>query len=344
MNAIYLNTRISLLSARLWSQPRLCALIESDDSHNDMQLLQRRASLGNLDEYLWHELLADAQVLIRPLSGAARQFFFDWLRKADISNLKTLLRGKLSFQSESTLRTHLIDLHSFATLPIAALLGAEDPAEMLRLLERTPPYAEAARQARLVYEKKHELFSLEATLDYVYLSTILKHARQVEQKERAPLLHLLGYVLERYNFIWMLRYRFNYGLSAAETHYLLVPGVHSDLLATPLNYLLECASMEEVIARLPPAVHAWLGESGQNLFTLEQRVEERVRTEARLVLTHSSHALARALAYLLLRECEIRRISAIFKGRHIGLSSAQIRSGTDLEADMSPLASLEKNL
>jgi V/A-type H+/Na+-transporting ATPase subunit C len=330
MNYVYLNTRISLLRARLWPLARLRALIEAETDQADLIQLQYRAALGDLEKQLWQDLLADALVLVRPLKGAARQFFFDWLRKADIGNLKTLLRGKLGGLDDSVVRAHLLDLHPFSTLPVAALLGAEDAAEMLRLLERTPPYASAARQARLVYEKKHELFSLEATLDYVYLSLLLQQAQQVEKSERAPLLHLLGYVLERYNFIWMLRYRFNYGLSAAETHYLLVPGVHSDLLGLPSTALLDCTTLAETRARLPAIMQAWLGDA-HTLFHIEQRVEERVREEARRVLRQSDHALARALAYLLLRECETRRLSAIMKGRRMGLSSAQIRIGTDLQ-------------
>jgi V/A-type H+/Na+-transporting ATPase subunit C len=141
--------------------------------------------------------------------------------------------------------------------------------------------------------------------------------------EQRPLLDFLGILLDHQNLLWLLRYRFVYGLPPSETYYLLVP--RGKLLGRhTLLQLVELNSFEEVIAALPASLHRWL-EEADNASKVERALERRATQEARNTLRRSPSALARALAYLTLREGDLKRLFSIVQGKVLGLDSAILR-------------------
>ncbi len=335
----YLNARVAILAGRLLPMEQLENLVTqtleevSPEGSGQVELADilggRFVSSEQTEKVLTRELLADFKILVRPLTGMERDFLVYWLRRYEMANIKTIIRGKIAGLSAEEIRGELADLGDFATLPIEDLLRTEDTAEMLRQLEVATPYGETAAQARQVYEKKRELFMLEATLDHRYLAGVMRRASAVDSAERNELTRIVGYVVERFNLIWLLRYRFTYHLSAAETYYLLIPNAHHRLLKQDLGTLAQLNSVDEVIAKLPPELRERLSNL-RNVTAVEQAVEEFVREIARRVLHQSNSALAKVFAYLILRECQVNRILAIVKGRHMKLKSAVLRDGASL--------------
>lgn len=341
----YLNARISLLADKLLPLRRLEHLIDlhaeedyllQDDNSSERVSLDSILSgqvtdLGRIDHSQFADLLDDFSVLVRPLSGAERDFMIYWLRKLEIGNIKAILRGKIAGLSNEVIRSALVDLKQYTSLPIDDLLRTEDTAEMLRRLEAAHSFSDIARQARQVYEKKRELFALEATIGYRYYAGVLLRAKAVEESEREPLVRLVSQLLERVNLVWLLRYRFTYQLSPAQTYYLLVPCHCRHLVGADLYYLTQLQSIGAVIARLNPETQARL-ENVQSITAIEQVLEEMVREEARRVLKQNHAAMARAFAYMLLRECQVNRILAVVKGRKLKLDTAVIRDGASFSS------------
>jgi len=332
----YLNARVSMLADRLIPPERLQALVEEGTGESpvstqseaiDALLSEAGHDSILLEQGLLSQLLTDFLIVARPLTGGEREFMVYGIRWFELANLKALIRGKFSGLPEQDIREQLVNIDPFTTLPAEALLRTEDPAEMLRMLEATP-YANLARQARRTYEEHKDLFSVEAAIDRRYFVGLLNRAKTVRQPERQAVLYLTGCLLDEFNILWLLRYRFSYALSPAETYYLLIGGGHH-LSSERLMAISQLGSLEEVLNALPDRLKEIL--AGTNTITdVENRMEAHTRQEATQALHDFRHAIARTFAYLLLREMELRQLLAIAKGRRIGFAPALIRYAAGL--------------
>ena len=311
----YLNARVSILAGRLLSETELMALLNKPESENTTK---------KIEQALLMRMQADFQVLVRPLSGRVRELFLYWFHKGDIANLKTIIRGKVAGLNTIAISEQLLELGEISALPIKELLRTEDIGELLRHLEKTA-YANIARQARRVYEKEHQIYSLDAAIDRHYLLGFVQKVQAIESKEQQYFYPLIRILMDSFNLIWLLRYRFAYQLSAAETYYLLVPKA-SRLNRGLLQSLVEINSLPEVLANLPEPLYTLLLDA-ENTLTVEKRLTMEIQRIAELTLTLHQFSLAKAFAYVLLREMELRRIMAIVKGKQMNLKKDIILSG-----------------
>ena len=321
----YLNARVSIFAGRLLSEKRLTELFNQPLSTASLakggewgeleDLLSDSSVDHTLIEQAWlMRMFADFKVLMRPLSGAARALLMYWFHKHDIANLKTIVRGKIAGLDANAISAQLLELGALSVLPIEQLLRTEDVGELLRRLENSP-YGSIARQARRVFEKEHQLYSLDAAIDRHYLLGFVQRVRALDsQQQLSP---LVGIVMDRFNLLWLLRYRFAYHLSAAETYYLLVPTPYR-LNRTRLQSLVELNSLPEVLEDLQEPFYSLLQEA-DNAFVVDQRLIKETRRVAELTLRLRSFTLAKVFAYVLLREMEMQRVMAIIKGKRLNL-------------------------
>lgn len=320
-----------MLASRLLPRERLASWIDqgTGESKADADLGDLGAVLeeadadsAGIEQALLSKLLADVLIVTRPLTGPERDFLVYSVHWFELANLKLLLRGKLSGLAEQEIRGQLLNIDPFTTLPTEELLRTEDPAEMLRLLEATP-YADLARQARRAYEENKDLFSVELAIDRRFFVGLQKRARAVGESQRRAVMYLTGCTLDRFNLVWLLRYRFSYGLSPAETYYLLIPAGQR-LTWSRLEALSQLGSLEEVLDALPERLKQNLSGAA-SITEVENRLEASSRIVAQIFLQDFRNAIARAFAYILLREMEMRNVVAIFKGKRLGFAPSLIR-------------------
>lgn len=335
----YLHGRTSVLAARLFSVSQLQSLIQLPLGQ-ETEILQAAGitefqpgeptqSPRSREQRLVTVLLNDLVVLARALSGDERGFLLYWAYRFELSNLKTILRGKLNSQDANTIRDQLVDMGPFARLPMEELLRAEDVAELLRQLEGTP-FADIARQARRIFEERHESFALDAAIDRQYFAGLAKRARGAEAGAAGQLRALVGSIIDRTNLLWLLRYRFAYGLSSAEAYYLLIPSTYR-LGSRELLALSQLGSLEEVIAQLPAPFSEWLA-GATNTSQVTHILERESRRLAESVLRHSAFNLARAFAYLILRERDLRWVRVAIKGKRLQVAPELIQEAAGLTA------------
>lgn len=327
-NLEYLNARVTLFKSRMMGPETIERLISEPQPEYDLItqiegiddfMASTAPSTAPLEQALTTSLMGEVQILMRAMNGASRRFMRSVVHWFELANLKALIRGKLSDMSDTAIREHLVDTSPFNLLPIDQLLRADDPAEMLRLLEGSP-YGDIAIQARRIYEEKRDPFSLEATMDRRYFVGLHHRANEVERRERAALTQLVGCLIDRFNLLWLLRYRFAYGISAAETFYLLIPLGHF-LGSTTLAELARLGSMAEVLEALPPDLKAVFA-GATTLTDVENRMEQRTRDTMNQALGRYRFGLARAFAYVVLRDMELRQLLAVIKGRRLGFDPA----------------------
>jgi V/A-type H+-transporting ATPase subunit C len=146
---------------------------------------------------------------------------------------------------------------------------------------------------------------------------------QIENMQGKLFRALVASIIVRVNLVWLLRYRFVYLLPPAQAFYLLVPS-HSLLHTERLSALVKLGSFEDVLAALPMPLGAQLAGL-PDIFAVTQRLERRTCEAARRVLQHAPHSLARAFAYLVLREFDLRKMRIIAKSRQLKLAPEVVR-------------------
>ncbi len=335
----YLHGRTSVMAARLLSASQLQSLIQLPLGQ-EVEVLRAAGIIGfqpgepsiaprSREQRLITVLLDDLVILSRALSGEGRSFLLYWAYRFELSNLKTILRGKLNAQDATTIREQLVDMGPFARLPTEELLRTEDVAELLRQLESTA-FADIARQARRIFEERHESFALDAAIDRQYYAGLAMRALSAEGGSSTQLRALIGSIFDRMNLLWLLRYRFAYGLSSAETYYLLIPSTFR-LGSRELLALSQLGSFEEVIAHLPAPFSEWLAGT-VNASDVTYILERESWRQAESVLRRSAFNLARAFAYLILRERDLRWVRAAIKGKRLKVAPELIREATGISA------------
>jgi V/A-type H+-transporting ATPase subunit C len=327
----YLNTRVSLYSGRLWQGGDFDALIRSPDAEMADTLAlhglpQLAAGYSNqdplsLEQRIIAEILNETRVLIRPLTGDARNFLIYWTERFEISNVKTLLRGKMTGEKPAALLARLTPMGAFGRLNVQELVLAEDVTELLRRME-AGPYAGIVRQARRAFEESHDPFILDASLDRGYYEGLGRRAQPLENTAGASFRRLMGPMIDRINLVWLLRYRFNYNLPPAQVYFLLVAS-HYGLPSSRLRQLAALGSLEEILAALPDTLRHEL-DGISEISRVFENMERSAAEVAAKVLHSGAPAIARAFAYLILRERDLRSVRAVLRGRHLGLPTGDI--------------------
>ena len=326
----YLNTRVSLFATQLWRSEQFDALIAAADAgRRDLLERQGLAELAppgqagaSLEQRIVARVLHEAHILVRPLEGAARRFLTYWTGRFEMSNVKTLIRGKLNGERPAVIAARLADMGTFARLDMKELLHVEDVAELLSLLQRGP-YADLVRHAHQSVEAAQDPFLLEAALDRSYYDGLVERARPLETEIGQPMREQMAGLMDRINLVWLLRYRFSYNLSPAQVYYLL-PAARYRLSPETLRMLVKQPDLPGVLNALPPGLRGLLANT-QDILEIFTRLEKDALQVSRRVLKHTAPAVARAFAYLTLREHDLRAVRAVLRGGQLGLSQQSVR-------------------
>ncbi len=330
------------MASRLLGSEDIQILAEGSDEQRAAVL--ERAGLGAMVEgmksgrYMEQSIilnqLADIVILLRA-AGDARKFLLYWVLRFEITNLKAIIRARMSGIPPSEIRHELIDMGFLASLPIDELLRTEDVGELLRRLETTR-YADIVRFARSAFETQHRLFELDAALDRRFYQGLVGLAGQLESELGKAFHDLVGLMIDRINLVWLLRFRFVYKLPPSQVYYLLIPSRYR-LSSSVLMELAVLERFEQVLAALPQPYRNWL-EEAENINEVQATMESRFALSARKVLHSPAHGLSRAFSYLVLREQDMRRVRSVLKGRSIGLHADTIRQALGLVETSPPIA------
>jgi V/A-type H+-transporting ATPase subunit C len=183
-------------------------------------------------------------------------------------------------------------------------------------------------QARHLLEQGEALFALDAAIDRRYYEGLAQYGNDIGNMAGQLLRNLIGSITDRINLVWLLRYRFAYNMPPAQAYYLLIPASQR-LPSEQLHQLAQSNSFDEALANLPPPYNALLA-GATNITAATLRLEFETWRIAENILRHSTFNIARAFAYLLLRERDLRRLRAIVRGRAQHMPPSLIRTALGL--------------
>ncbi len=321
----YVATRLSMLRGRLIAVSEWGNIIDSDlaDLQKRFDCFSEAADVHVIEKKLVDHTLQDFQLLFRPFSGIRREILDYAIHWYELSNLKVLIRGKLSGEKEASIRNQLIDVGHFAALPLDSLLQTEDPGEMLRQLEQTP-YAAIVKQARSIYQEEGQnLFALDAAIDRLFFAGLLQRIRFLDEHDRHEFLQVYGSLMDRLNLLWLVRYRFSYGMSPAKAYFLLATSGRR-LHATNLMQLARLETVTEVIDNLPEPLKTLLKQA-DSLTGIENLMEHYSIHVAMHSLSNSSSLITRVFAYVMLRQSQVNWLQAVIKGKLLGFDTQLIK-------------------
>jgi V/A-type H+-transporting ATPase subunit C len=325
----YLDTRVSLFASRLLQDRDIERLIEAadPDGHPPSWLGEAigldSEGIAGIDRSLMPRVLSELSILLRALYREDRALLRYWATRFELANLKTLLRGKMTGRSYDTLRAELVHLGGFCRVSLESLLLSSDTAELLRQLEQSP-YAEFAREMRRGLNQRQELFTIDAAVDRHYFGGLAARARNVGRDAHV----LVGSMIDRVNLVWLLRYRFSYELPPAQAYYLLIPTGYR-LSHETLIELTRLDSLERVLEALPPPFHQML-QGARSASEVTRRLEYHTWETALRILRGRRFNPTRALAYMILRERDLRRVRAVLRGQRLSMDPLLIRVATGL--------------
>jgi V/A-type H+-transporting ATPase subunit C len=335
----YLNTRVAAKATQLIGVDKVRQLAKMNlhelgqhfglgeivDEPGRVRLKSRAVEQG-----LIQSLMADVEVLVRPMSPEERGLVLAWARKYALFNLKTLLRGKIRHVDQQEIRENLYDLPPLVRLSNEDLFRTESAVELLRCLE-DGPLSLLARQVREIYEQRQEAFALEAAIDQRYYSELARRVPRLgDAKADRQMRTLIGSLVDRANILWLLRFRFAYGLAPSETFYQLVPSPHL-LYRQRLLDLVSLENQAQVIAALPQPLRSLLADA-DNLMESQRRLSQYCYSIARDVLRQGHSGVARAMAYLILREIDLQFTFTLIQSRLLNLPAPYV----DLALGLSP--------
>jgi V/A-type H+-transporting ATPase subunit C len=253
----------------------------------------------------------------------AADFVRAWARRSVLRNLKTILKGKALARTEDEIRAELLDLDPGTSppLPLAALVRAPSIESVLDLLEHTD-LQHWIHEARRIYERDPTLFGLEAALDRLYYPELRNRIERLKPWDRV-VEGLVADEIDQVNLMWLLRYRLNYGLSPAETYYLLIP-VTGRVGADTLKRLVRQETIAGVVGQLPEYPFAALLCRCRTVWQVEVELLRYRARNARRHVREAAFTLGEGLALLVLREMEIRDLLAVLEGVRFGRSRAEI--------------------
>ncbi len=325
----YLRTRLTILYNRLRSPQQIEQLIQlpGDELLASFQIETLSGDspgqrMQQFEQTMLQVWLDEMSALLRPLNGPARDILVQWARRYELLNLKALIRGKIAGLSRAEISDSLFQLPGFLSLDHDRLLHTEDISELLRRLDGTP-YQSIARQAHRRFIERQDHFLLDAALDQYFYKELYRYVATLEPLDQKPMQELLGRVIDRHNLTWMLRYRYNYGLSPAQAHYLSIDQgyrLSSELLAR----LVEKPDIAAFLASLPDTIGRITG-SEANIVLIESRLQADLKASTRQCFQHSPSIVAVVLAYLILRYFELSVLYAIIQARVLGFGDPMLR-------------------
>ncbi len=332
----YLQTLISIYSTRLLTQQQFIHLLkqpleeillslEKKGLENIIiKLSQSKFKLlpaGNMDNLFLAVLLKDAQAIIHSISGFEREFLVYWMRRFELQNIKTIIRGKSLRRPVDKISAELTQLGEFSILPVDELLKADNIQDILKQLSATA-YSSIARYGSANLEHKADVFTIETTINHEYFAGLHKRFRMLHKNEQNFMKSILGKMIDQTNLIWLLRYRLFYGLSSSHTYFLLAPGGRY-LNSNNLVQLCKIRKLDQLYDLLPNGIGSLI-DGLDSIHQIELSLEKDIIRVASVILKATKFSMTNAFAYLLLREKQLSQLHALFKGKLLYLSDSEI--------------------
>jgi len=293
-----------------------------------MNALGSRYDGVDLVEYALNRNLAKHfDDLLRWSEGALYDYIARYLRKFDVWNVKTVIRGLYSDAERTEVEDDLIRAGEFSDRRIEDLLNAGSIEEVVEQLDDTI-FGDTMAEAFDVYEESGVLVPLENALDHAFYDTLLSGLPDNPEVDSPTGLYVefLETEVDFRNLRNALRLAHS-GADIDPSEYFIEGGKLFDAqeiaqLSTNLDQLVSAVRESKYGDDLDQALSAL--EEADNLIDFERALDAALLEYADRLSNRYPLSVCPVLSYVLAKEREVDNIRAIARGREAGLGPDEI--------------------
>lgn len=264
-------------------------------------------------------VLVDAlltQFEVDNLKNALRVFFDRVIRKRDV---------------DASLHYILYDtiIH---TLPMDIIVNANSLEEIAGLCSHTP-YGRIIRKHEMAVEDDGSLFRLEIALDHYYYENLMSVVSQLDRKDQAVALRMIGVEIDLQNISWIIRFKEYFDLPLESVLKILIPG-GLNLNRALIDDLYRAQNVTSVLQSFLtgryPGLSALLSspssDSGARLKLIGRILEEIKQQEVKHIMSGYPFTVGIILAYFILKRDELKRLRTLMNAKYYGKPQERIES------------------
>ncbi|AFZ73161.1 V-type ATP synthase subunit C [Natronobacterium gregoryi] len=337
-NTEYVNARVRARRAALFADEDYRKLIrmgpsgiarfmEESEYEREINELGTRFSGVDLIEYALNRNLAKHfRDLLEWSEGRVADLIGRYLRKFDVWNLKTIIRGIYTDAPAEDIRTDLVRAGELDDATIDRLLEADEIEDAIELLDGTI-YYEPLREGYEEFEESDILVPLENALDREFYENLLADLGRPSEGPEAKYVEFLQAEIDFRNASNALRLA-RTGTDLDPATYYIEGGVlfeKSELnrLVTDYDDLIDhIAENKRYGNRLSGALNRL--RDADSLIQFEHALDAALLEYADTLSSIYPVSVSGVLSYILAKEREVENIRAIARGREVGFDENEI--------------------
>ncbi|MGZ4864292.1 MAG: V-type ATP synthase subunit C [Halobacteriota archaeon] len=328
----YSNARVHAMKVKLFppetytkmlvmALPELARFIEESEYKTEIDELAQKHSGIDLIEFATHLNLARTFVKLTEMTmGEPHDLVVEYLRRWDIREIKTILRGKFSGASEQEVAKVLVPSGELSLDFLQNLVRKPSVEAVIAALKGTP-YYEVIKDI----DYSESLMKLEDTLDKFYYARMVEFVSRITGS--ALYLRVIQMEVDVVNLKTVFRLR-NAGISGIRTlEYIIPNGLYlSDkdvekLVNTPFD------DFVTQLNKYPywSAISDIVTDRVESLSKVEVRLDKFLNEHVWQTATTHPLTVLPMLGYMLSKDAEVTNIQAIARGKEAGLPEAIIK-------------------
>ncbi len=276
---------------------------------------------GQLEKNLKASLIDDYIKLFQFMHGDVKKFLNFAVLRYEIEDLKILLRVFNTEHNTKVTRDSLLFLQKYGTVDVEALAESENLAAFIQKLKGSVYYDVLLP---FITNTQHlNLFMIEMSLDMYFFSLIWKQKeRLLKGKDKKIVSYSFGSEIDILNILWVYRCKKFYAIEKEMIYAYVIP-YGNKLRKSDIKALVESKGEKEVQQVIGKTPYSSLFKE-TNSYYYEKRLAYYVHKMHKRFLRNNRFSIATMMAYLHLKEIEIRNIISLVEGIRYGLSYEQI--------------------
>ena len=339
----YANARVRAMKSCLFRRPfyekllqmatlqdMTTTLAKTPYSRDIDDAMIKYSGIRGFDEALRMNTMRTFRKILKFVDSDGRELVDILVGRWDVSNIKTILRGRNIGASTEDIVTSLIPAGELDEITLRELAGQLDVRSCIDLMATWRlPYASALTEAFPEYTKRRNLTSLELALDKTYYADAFKRLRR-NSMNVSLVREILRREIDLTNIMTVLRLIKDEINAKEATRFLLEGGKEFDIAA--LGSLLKEASIEDVVFKLKKTSYGQVLESHMNdyfetgsLVRIERSLEETAVRRGISMFRADPLSIAIIIGYIWAKYNEIINLRVIARSKMVGMPEDKTR-------------------
>jgi V/A-type H+-transporting ATPase subunit C len=256
-----------------------------------------KRDLTQLEMALTKNFMRTLTKLHRISDEKVQQVLKVYVKRYDLDNFKTIIRGKMTHVASDELRSLLVPSINHTLEYFDELLAMDNVEQILKAL----PYEVAG----------DDLFAIENALDRAHFEE-LSHLIERIRGQGAPMRAFLQAELDNMNIKLILRLKKEEFEDEDIRKYLISP-------STKMLELVDEKDIASIIAKLRKEKHVVIEGDNPELADLEIDLDTALLKKERLLMHQHPLTVSVILGFMLAKEIEVKNLKVLIKGKMLGL-------------------------